>query len=98
MPAGDDATEHAVYRGAIQRLGVDGDADNPARVLIHDNHYPMRFQYQRLASEEEQRPQTVLGMPEKCQPGWAAIAVIWTKVPREHSPDDVLVDFRIQYE
>lgn len=59
---------HAAHHGAIQRSGTYGNAHNPAQVLIHDNHHPMRFKYQRLESEEIQRPQTVLGVPEKCRP------------------------------
>jgi len=66
---GQDATEHAANSVAIQRSSIDGNAYNLARVLIHDDHYPVRFKDQRLASEEIQRPQAVLGMSEKCQPG-----------------------------
>jgi hypothetical protein len=47
---GQDATEHPADRGAIERSGVHGNADNPARLQIHDDHHPVRFQYQRLAS------------------------------------------------
>lgn len=65
---GQDASEHAAGRGAVQRAGVDAKADNPARVLIHDDHNPVCLENQRFASEEIQRPETVLRMPEKGQP------------------------------
>ncbi len=38
-----DVSEHAADRRTIQRARVDCDADNPARVLIHDDHHPVRL-------------------------------------------------------
>ena len=44
--AGRDASKHAADRGTIQRASVNGDADNPARILSYDDHHSVRFQDQ----------------------------------------------------
>lgn len=61
------AAEHRADRGAVHCAGVNGETHNPRRVLIHGDHHPVYLEHQRAAAKEIQRPQTVLGMPEKRQ-------------------------------
>jgi hypothetical protein len=48
---------------------VNAEPDNPARKLVHYDQNPMRSHRNRLASKQIETPQTVLGMPEKSEPG-----------------------------
>ena len=41
-----DACEHARDGRAIKNAGMDSEAHDPPRNLIHDDHDPMRFQSQ----------------------------------------------------
>jgi hypothetical protein len=61
--------EHAAQRRTINDAAVNAEPDNPARKLVHYDQNPMRSQRNRLASKQIETPQTVLGMPEKSEPG-----------------------------
>ncbi len=38
---GDDLVEHAAKRGTVDRGRLDGEADNTARILVHDDKDPV---------------------------------------------------------
>ena len=50
------------------RSWVDSKPDDPARVLIHHDKDPMRFESKGLTPEEINAPETVFRMPNKSKP------------------------------
>jgi len=90
-------TEHTADRRAIYVPSIHTKANNSARVLIHDDHDPVRLQCNGFGTEQVDRsgvqaPQTVLGMSESSQPGWPRVTGFWFVVDGEYASDNVLVD------
>ena len=85
-------TEHTADRRAIYVPSIHTKANNSARVLIHDDHDPVRLQCNGFGTEQVDAPQTVLGMSESSQPGWPRVTGFWFVVDGEYASDNVLVD------
>jgi hypothetical protein len=60
--------EHAAKRHAIHDSALNPKSDDPPRVLIHDDQYPVRAQGKRLASQQVDTPQAVFHVAEERQP------------------------------
>jgi hypothetical protein len=90
--SGYGSVEHTTQCRAVDVATLDAKANDPPRELIHNDHYPMCPQDQRLATKQAQTPQAVLAVAEECQPGWATRARIWSVISGKHSPHCVLVD------
>ena len=69
------------------------ETDDSPCVLIHDDHDPVRLQYNRFAPEEIDAPQAVLRVAEKREPGGSApLWMVGSVVACKNSADNVLVD------
>ena len=66
--AGDDLIEHAAKRGPVHGSGLDGQADDPTRELVHDDENPVGLQENGLGLEQIQAPKAVFGMTQEGEP------------------------------
>jgi hypothetical protein len=62
------AVEHATECDPIDRTGMDAEANDPARVLIHDDLDPVGPQRGRLAAEQIHTPEAVFHVTQQRQP------------------------------
>jgi hypothetical protein len=62
------AVEHATECDPIDRTGLDAEANDPARVLIHNDQDPVGPQGYRLAAEQIHTPQAVYRVTQESQP------------------------------
>ena len=53
----------------INRSRIDAEANDPARVLIHDHQDPVGTQRSRFAPEQIHAPEAVFRVPQESQPG-----------------------------
>jgi len=60
--------EHPTQRRAVHVTSMHAKADDPAGVLIHDDHYPVTFQYYRFTAEQVYAPQAVFSVADCGQP------------------------------
>ena len=58
----------------------------------------MGLEDKRLAAKQVHTPETVLGVAEKGQPGWATRAGLGAVVLGQYPANDVLVDLDTEYE
>lgn len=89
---GNDATEHPAESNSIDRSGMNPKADDPARVLIHDDEDPMSLQDCRLAAKQVDTPETVLEVADECQPGRAAGMRHGSVMGGQDAPDYVFIN------
>src|SRR5208283_1898194 len=61
--------EHPTKCGSIDRSRMDAEANDPARVLIHDHQDPVSPQRSRFAPEQIHAPEAVFRVPQESQPG-----------------------------
>jgi hypothetical protein len=61
--------EHPTECGTIDGAGMDAEANDPARVLIHDHKDPVGPQRSRFAPEQIHAPEAVFRVPQESQPG-----------------------------
>jgi hypothetical protein len=59
------AVEHSTKCHAIDRAGMDAEANDPSRVLIHDDQDPVGPQRGRLAAEQIYTPEAVFHVAEE---------------------------------
>lgn len=57
--------EQSTQRRAIDVACVNRETDNSAGELIHDDHYPVTAEQNRLATEQVDAPQAVFRVPEE---------------------------------
>ena len=75
---------------------MDGEADDPPRVLVHDHENPITSQNRGLAPEQVDAPPAVFRMPQERQPGGATRVGVRAIVRGEHTADYVLVDLDVE--
>ena len=85
------AIEHAAEGGAIYIACVDRQGDDPASVLIHHYHDPMRFQGNGLSAKEIYAPQAVFRMTQGSQPRRAMISRIRAVTRCKYTSNDILI-------
>ena len=69
------AVEHPTKCATIDRTGMDAEANDPARVLIHDHQDPVGPQHGRFAPEQIHAPEAVSHVTQERQPGGTALRV-----------------------
>src|SRR5215470_15448878 len=66
--------------------------NNPTRVMIHDDQYPVSSQHGRFAAKEVRAPETVLQVTEESQPRrTAGVRPGWV-MRGQDAPNDVFID------
>ena len=88
--------EHPTKCGTIDRSRMDAEADDPARVLIHDHKDPMGPQRSRFAPEQIHAPEAVFHVPQERQPGGAIGVLCRSVVTGENPANDVFVDLDVE--
>ena len=86
------AVEHPTKCDTIDRAGMDAEANDPARVLIHDHQNPVGPQRCRFAPEQIQTPETVFHVANEGRPGRATRVVSRPIMAGENSANSVFVD------
>ena len=56
----EDSIQHTAYGQTIKNTGVNREAHDPPRVLVHDQYDPVATQEQRFATKEIESPETIL--------------------------------------
>jgi hypothetical protein len=75
---------------------MDAEANDPARVLIHDHKDPVGPQGSRFAPEQIHAPEAVFRVPQESQPG-RTIGVLYRSVVTGENPaNDVFVDLDVE--
>src|SRR6516225_5638142 len=86
------AVEHPTKCDTIDRAGMDAEANDPARVLIHDHQDPVGPQRCRLAPEQIHTPEAVFHVAEEGEPGWASRIRFRPVMNAEDTANHILVD------
>lgn len=94
--AADDPAKHSADDGTIKRSFASGESDDSPVALVHDDHYPVGIQNQRLAAKQIDTPEAVLSVAEERQPGWATRARARSIVVGEHLSKRILVDRNVE--
>ena len=88
--------EHPTKCGTIDRSRMDAEANDPARVLIHDHQDPVGPHRSRFAPEQIHTPEAVFHVPKESQPG-RTIRVLSRPVVRGENPANyVFVDLDVE--
>jgi len=66
------AVEHSTKCDTIDHSRMDAEANDPARVLIHDHQDPVGSQHGRFAPEQVHAPEAVSHVAQERQPGGTA--------------------------
>jgi len=90
------AIEHPTECGTIDRSRKDAEANNPARVLIHDHQDPVGPQHCRLAPEQVHTPEAVFHVAQESQPGRTTGVLLRLVVMGENPSNHVLVEFDVE--
>jgi hypothetical protein len=90
------AVEHSKECDPIDRTGMNAEADDPARVLIHDDQNPVGPQRGRLAAEQIHTPEAVFHVPQQRQPGGPSGARFRQIVMGENPSHHVFVDWDVE--
>ncbi len=91
MPS-NGAVEHPTEGDTIDLSRMDAEANDPARVLIHDHQDPVGPQRCRLALEQIHAPQAVFHVAQERQPGGAIGVLSRPVVMSENPANHVFVD------
>ncbi len=88
--------EHPTKCGPIDRSCMDAEANDPARVLIHDHQDPVGPQSSRFAPEQIHAPEAVFRVAQERQPG-GAVGVLYRPVVTGENPANyVFVDLDVE--
>ena len=60
--------EHPAEGATVDRAGMQAKPNEAARVLIHDDQYPVSPQHCRFAAKDVRAPETVFAVTEESQP------------------------------
>ena len=77
--------EHPTECGPIDGAGMDAEANDPARVLIHDHKDPVGPQRSLFAPEQIHAPEAVFRVPQESQPG-RTIRILFRPVVTDENP------------
>jgi protein-S-isoprenylcysteine O-methyltransferase Ste14 len=95
MPS-NGAVEHPTECDTIDRAGLDAEANDAARVLIHDHQDPVGPQRGRVAPEQIHAPQAGFPVAQESQPG-GTIGVLPRPVVMSENPSNhVFVDLDVE--
>src|SRR5260370_18615278 len=86
------AVEHPTEGDTIDLSRMEAEANDPARVLIHDHQDPVGPQRCRLALEQIHAPQAVFHVAQERQPGGAIGVLSRPVVMSENPANHVFVD------
>ena len=86
------AVEHPTERGTIERSRMDAEANDSARMLIHDHQDPVGSQHGRVAPEQIDAPEAVFYLAQESQPGRTTGVLWWSVVMGENPANHVFVD------
>ena len=84
--------EHLAKGVTVDRAGMQAKPNDPARVLIHDDQYPVSPQHCRFAAKEVRAPETVLQVTKESQPRWTTRVLSRSVVTGENPSNHVFVD------
>src|SRR5215469_14784814 len=90
------AVEHPTKCDTIDRAGMDAEANDAARVLIHDRRDPVGPHRGRFAPELIHAPEAVFHVPKESQPGRTTRVLSRPVVMGENSANYVFVDFDVE--
>src|SRR5450631_599884 len=85
-----------LVRGPSEAAGMDAEANDPARVLIHDDQDPVGPQRGRFAAEQIHTPETVFHVTEQSQPGRTSRVPARQVVMSENPSHHVFVDWDME--
>ena len=91
------AVEHPTKCDTIDRAGMDAEANDPARVLIHDHQNPVGPQHGRFAPEQIHAPEAVSHVAQERQPGGTAGVLSRQVVMGENSAHHVFVNWDVEH-
>ena len=95
MPA-NGAVEHPTEGDTIDLPRMDAEANDPARVLIHDDQDPVSPQRCRLALEQIRAPQAVFHVAQERQPRGTTGVLSRPVVMSENPANHVFVDGNVE--
>ena len=88
--------EHPTECATIDGSRMDAEANDPARVLIHDHQDPVGPQRSRFAPEEIHAPEAVFHVPKEGQPGRTTRVLCRSVVTGENPANYVFVDLDVE--
>jgi len=89
------AVEHSTKCHTIDRTCVDAEANDPSRVLIHNDQDPVGPQRGRLAPEQIHTPEAVFHVAQESQPGGTPGVLSRPVVMGENPSNNVFVDLNV---
>ena len=95
MPS-NSAVENPTERDTIDRARMDAEANDPSRVLIHDDQDPVSPQRGRLAPEQIHTPEAVFPVAQEIQPGGTSGGLPRPVGRGENPSNHVLVDLDVK--
>jgi len=95
MPS-NGAVEHPTECDPIDRARMDAEANDPSRVLIHDDQDPVGPQRGRLAPEQIHTPEAVFHVAQESQPGGTTGGLSRPVVMAENPSNHVFVDLDVE--
>ena len=84
--------EHPTQHDTVKGSGMDGEADDPARVLIHNAENPVSAKRGGLAAKQIDAPETVLHLSNERQPGRSVAMGRRPIVASQNTADDIFID------
>jgi hypothetical protein len=90
------AVEHSTKCDTIDRAGVDAEANDPSRVLIHKDQDSVGPQRRRLAPEQIHTPEAVFHVTQESQPGGTPGVLSRPVVMGENPSNNVFVDWNVE--
>lgn len=90
------AVEHPTEYDTVDCAGMDTEAKDPARILIHDDQDPVGPQGGRLAPEQIHAPEALFHVAQERQPGGTTGGLSWPVVMGENPANHVFVDWGVE--
>ena len=84
--------EHPAKGATVDCAAMPAKPNDPARILIHDDQYPVSPQHCRFAAKEVRAPETVLQVTNESQPRWTIRVLSRSVVTGENPSNHVFVD------
>ena len=90
------AVKHATECDPIDRTGMDAEANDPARTLIHHDQDPVGPQRSRLTPEQIDTPEAVFHVAQESQPGGTTGVLSRPVVIGENPANHLFVDLDVE--
>src|SRR6516225_12100324 len=94
--ASNGAVENPTECDTIDDAGMDAEANDSARILIHDDQDPVGPQRSRFAPEQIHAPEAVFRVPQESQPGRTTRVLSRPVVTGENPANYVFVDLEFE--